>query len=47
MVETCRPIFGCDPLFISEIGPVIGAHVGPGVLGVGGMLSSEMEPGPA
>jgi DegV family protein with EDD domain len=43
LVETCTPIFGRDPLFVSEIGPVIGAHVGPGVLGVGGMLSSDYE----
>ena len=28
-------IFGCDPAFISEVGPVLGAHVGPGLLGVG------------
>ena len=26
---------GSDPLFVSEIGPVIGAHVGPGLLGFG------------
>jgi DegV family protein with EDD domain len=31
-----REIFGTDPLFVSEIGPLIGAHVGPGLLGVGG-----------
>jgi DegV family protein with EDD domain len=37
MVEACRPIFGCDPTFTSEVGPVIGAHVGPGLLGVGGV----------
>jgi fatty acid-binding protein DegV len=30
-----RKIFGSDPLFVSEVGPVIGAHVGPGLLGVG------------
>jgi DegV family protein with EDD domain len=47
LVEACKPIFGTDPLFISEIGPVIGAHVGPGLLGVGGVSSSELEPGPA
>jgi DegV family protein with EDD domain len=35
LVEACRPIFGCDPIFCSEIGPVIGAHVGPGLLGIG------------
>jgi len=33
--EECREIFGCEPEFISEIGPVIGAHVGPGLIGVG------------
>src|SRR5947209_2357240 len=28
-------IFGCEPRVISEIGPVIGTHVGPGLLGAG------------
>src|SRR3954451_1118079 len=27
-------LFGRPPEFVSEIGPVIGAHVGPGLLGV-------------
>ena len=36
MVDACRPIFGCDPVFTSEMGPVVGAHAGPGLLGVGG-----------
>lgn len=35
LAEDCREIFGCEPVFISEIGPVIGAHVGPGLIGVG------------
>jgi DegV family protein with EDD domain len=35
LVERCQEIFGCDPIFVSEIGPVIGAHIGPGLLGVG------------
>ena len=35
LIESCKPIFGCDPVFASEIGPVIGAHVGPGLLGIG------------
>jgi DegV family protein with EDD domain len=35
LAADCREIFGCEPAFISEIGPVIGAHVGPGLLGVG------------
>ncbi len=37
LVEECRQIFGNDPVFVSEIGPVIGAHVGPGLIGVGGV----------
>jgi len=32
-----REVFGSDPVFISEIGPVIGAHTGPGLLGIGGV----------
>ena len=35
LAADCREIFGCDAIFISEIGPVIGAHVGPGLIGVG------------
>jgi fatty acid kinase fatty acid binding subunit len=33
-------IFGSDPVAISEIGPVIGTHVGPGLLGAGGLPRS-------
>jgi DegV family protein with EDD domain len=33
-------VFGCEPRVISEIGPVIGTHVGPGLLGAGGIPSS-------
>ena len=29
-----REIYGRDPVFVSEIGPVIGTHIGPGLLGV-------------
>ncbi len=39
-----REIFGCEPLFCSEIGPVIGAHVGPGLWGVGGLRMSLLDP---
>jgi DegV family protein with EDD domain len=35
LIEDCYEIFGCDPAFVSEVGPVLGAHVGPGLLGVG------------
>ena len=41
LVEACKPIFGHDPVFVSEVGPVIGAHVGPGLLGVGGVPTSS------
>src|SRR5512132_1044579 len=37
LVERAREIFGSEPVFVSEVGPVIGAHVGPGLLGVGGL----------
>jgi fatty acid kinase fatty acid binding subunit len=43
LVEACKPIFGYDPIFTSEIGPVIGAHVGPGLLGVGGVSKGVLE----
>ncbi len=32
-----REIFGTDPVLVSEVGPVIGTHVGPGLLGAGGI----------
>jgi DegV family protein with EDD domain len=35
LVERGREIFGSEPLFVSEVGPVIGTHVGPGLIGVG------------
>jgi fatty acid kinase fatty acid binding subunit len=37
VVERGREIFDSEPLFVSEIGPVIGAHAGPGLLGVAGI----------
>jgi DegV family protein with EDD domain len=37
LVDRGRELFGCDPVFVSEVGPVIGAHVGPGLVGVGGV----------
>lgn len=44
MVERCRPIFGTDPVFVTEIGPVLGAHSGPGLLGVGSINASALAP---
>jgi DegV family protein with EDD domain len=40
LVERGREMYGCEPLFVSEIGPVIGTHVGPGLIGVGGVPAS-------
>jgi DegV family protein with EDD domain len=37
LAERCRQIFERDPLFVSEVGPVLGVHTGPGLLGVGGV----------
>jgi len=37
LVEQGHEIFDCEPAFVSEVGPVIGAHVGPGLVGVGGI----------
>lgn len=38
-----REIFGSEPLFIGEIGPVIGTHVGPGLLGGGGVARRLLQ----
>jgi DegV family protein with EDD domain len=37
LAERATQIFGREPLVVSEIGPVIGTHVGPGLLGAGGI----------
>jgi DegV family protein with EDD domain len=38
-----RELLGGDPVNFSEIGPVIGTHVGPGLLGVGGIPRSFLD----
>jgi DegV family protein with EDD domain len=37
LVAQGRTVFGREPVFVSEVGPVIGAHVGPGLVGFGGI----------
>lgn len=37
-------VFGYGPICVSEIGPVVGAHVGPGLLGIGGLPRRLLEP---
>lgn len=43
LAAAAQEIIGVPPLFVSEIGPVIGAHVGPGLLGVGGVPSALLR----
>jgi fatty acid-binding protein DegV len=40
LIERCREIFDCEPIFTSEVGPVIGTYTGPGLLGVGAIPRS-------
>jgi DegV family protein with EDD domain len=40
LIDRCRAIFGSDPAFTSEVGPVIGTYTGPGLLGVGAIPRS-------
>jgi fatty acid kinase fatty acid binding subunit len=40
LADDCRETFGRESVFINEIGPVIGAHVGPGLIGVGSIDSA-------
>ena len=42
LVEACRPIFSCEPSVVAEMGPVVGAHVGPGLLGIGATTRSAL-----
>jgi DegV family protein with EDD domain len=44
LADAAQEIIGTPPLFVSEIGPVIGAHVGPGLLGVGGIPAELLRP---
>ena len=39
LVAAGREMYGSEPVFVSEIGPVLGAHAGPGLIGVGGIPS--------
>lgn len=44
LVERGREVMGGDPIVVSEVGPVIGAHTGPGLLGIGGVRSELLKP---
>jgi DegV family protein with EDD domain len=43
LAQRCREVFGHDEVFTSEIGPVLGAHTGPGLLGVGSVHERFFE----
>ena len=43
LLERGRDLFASEPVFVSEIGPVIGAHVGPGLVGVGGLPRALLD----
>lgn len=40
LMDRCREIFDSEPIFTSEVGPVIGTYTGPGLLGVGALPNS-------
>jgi DegV family protein with EDD domain len=35
LIERVREVFETEPIFVSEIGAVVGAHTGPGLIGLG------------
>jgi fatty acid-binding protein DegV len=43
LVARGREVYGTEPAFISEVGPVIGTHVGPGLLGCGGLPQRYLD----
>jgi DegV family protein with EDD domain len=46
LVAETEKLMEGPPLFTSEVGPVIGAHVGPGLLGIGGIPSQHVGAAP-
>ena len=39
LAERCREVFGREPVFVSQVGAVLAAHAGPGMLGMGSIPS--------
>ena len=44
MIEDGSAIFGHGPEFVSEVGPVVGTHTGPGLLGVAAIRRDLLGP---
>jgi DegV family protein with EDD domain len=43
LVERCTEVFGHGPTIVSEIGPVLAVHTGPGLLGTGALPAHFVE----
>jgi DegV family protein with EDD domain len=43
LVDRLRAVFDTPPEFVSELGPVLATHAGPGTLSVGGLTSSALR----
>jgi fatty acid-binding protein DegV len=43
LVDVGRELFGSEPLFVSEVGPVLGVLLGPGMIGVAGIPTSGLR----
>jgi DegV family protein with EDD domain len=43
LIERCREVFDSQPIFTSEVGPVIGTYTGPGLIGIGAIPRSLLS----
>jgi DegV family protein with EDD domain len=43
LVAKGRELFGSEPLFVSELGPVLGVYLGPGMIGVAGVPLAALQ----
>jgi DegV family protein with EDD domain len=43
LIERCSEVYGRPPTIVSEIGPVLAAHTGPGLLGMGGLPARYVQ----
>ena len=43
LIDRCSQVYGGPPTIVSEIGPVLSAHTGPGLLGMGGLPAHYVQ----
>jgi DegV family protein with EDD domain len=43
LIESCSEVFGHPPTIVSELGPVLSVHTGPGLLGIGGLPARFLQ----